>query len=96
VPGSALCRSVMRAAGGSLTGTSANAAGAGGTGDPAIALRVIGADAVGDRRGGIDLFVNAGMLPSSPASTLLDMDASGGVTTLRAGTLLEADLQGFL
>ena len=84
VPGSSLCRSVLRTAGGSLTGTSANVAGAGGTGDPAIALR--------DLAGGVDLFVNAGTLPPSPASTLLDMDASGRVITLRAGAVRESDL----
>jgi L-threonylcarbamoyladenylate synthase len=86
VPGSALCRSVLQAAGGSLTGTSANAAGAGGTGDPAIALRDLGS--------GIGLFVNAGTLPPSPASTVLDMNASGVVTILRAGAILETDLNG--
>ena len=85
VPGSALCRSVLRAAGGSLTGTSANAAGDGGTGDPAIALRDLGV--------GIDLFVNAGTLPPSPASTLLDMDELGHVITLRAGAIPETDLR---
>jgi sterol desaturase/sphingolipid hydroxylase (fatty acid hydroxylase superfamily) len=62
-------------------------AGVAGTGDPAIALRDLGI--------GVDLFVNAGTLPLSPASTLLDMDASGKVTTLRAGAIPEADLQGF-
>jgi L-threonylcarbamoyladenylate synthase len=85
VPGSALCRAVLRAAGGSLTGTSANAAGAGGTGDPATALRDLG--------GGIDLFVNAGTLPPCRASTILDIDARGLVTTLRAGAIPESDLQ---
>lgn len=85
VPGSALCRSVLKAAGGSLTGTSANAAGAGGTGDPAPARRELGT--------GIELFVNAGTLPHSPASTLLDMDTAGVVTTLRAGAIPEADLE---
>jgi L-threonylcarbamoyladenylate synthase len=84
VPGSALCRSVLRAAGGSLTGTSANRSGADGTGDPAIALREL--------TGGIELFVNAGTLPPSPASTLLDMDTSGRVTTLRAGAIPQTDL----
>ncbi len=84
VPGSPLCRSVLAAAGGSLTGTSANRAGAGGTGDPALALR--------DLEGGIDLFVNAGTLPSSRESTLIEMDASGRLVTLRAGAIPEADL----
>jgi L-threonylcarbamoyladenylate synthase len=84
VPGSALSRSVLQAAGGSLTGTSANAAGAGGTGDPGIALRDLGS--------GIDLFVNAGTLPPSPASSLIDIDASGAVLSLRAGAISESDL----
>ena len=79
VPGTALCRAVLRAAGGSLTGTSANAAGVAGTGDPALALRGVGL--------GVDLFVNAGTLPPSPASTILDADASGLVVTLRAGAI---------
>ena len=85
VPGSALCRAVVRAAGGSLTGTSANRAGAAGTGDPALARRELA--------GGIDLFVNAGTLPISPASTVLDMDASGVVRTLRAGAIVETEFR---
>ncbi|MHB8834955.1 MAG: L-threonylcarbamoyladenylate synthase [Candidatus Methylomirabilia bacterium] len=85
VPGSALCRSVLRAAGGSLTGTSANTAGVAGTGDPAVALRGLGSL--------VDLFVNAGTLPPSPASTLLDMDATGMMLILRAGVISEADLR---
>jgi len=87
VPGSVLCRSVLQAAGGSLTGTSANVAGAGGTGDPAIALRDLGL--------GIDLFVNAGTSPPSRASTVLEVDASGRVITLRAGAIAEIDLGTF-
>jgi L-threonylcarbamoyladenylate synthase len=85
VPGTALCRSVLRAAGGSLTGTSANRAGAGGTGDPAIALRELGS--------AVELFVNAGTLPPSTASTILDVDAAGNVTTLRAGAVSEPDVR---
>jgi L-threonylcarbamoyladenylate synthase len=85
VPGSALCRSVLRAAGGSLTGTSANVAGSGGTGDAAAALRALGA--------GVDLFVNAGTLPPSPASTLVDLDAAGEVLVLRRGAVPEVDLR---
>lgn len=85
VPGGALCRAVLSAAGGSLTGTSANVSGAGGAGDPENAVRDLGA--------GIDLFVNAGTLPSSPASTLLDTDAAGTVTMLRAGAIPEIDLR---
>jgi len=81
VPGSALCRSVLRAAGGSLTGTSANAAGAAGTGDFAAALRGLA--------GGIDLLVDGGTLPPSPASSLLDVDVAGAVISLRAGAIPE-------
>ena len=88
VPGNTLCRSVLRAAGGSLTGTSANASGAGGAADPATARRDLGH--------GVDLFVNAGTLPPSLASTLIDMDASGHVTTLRAGAIPQTDLQRFI
>lgn len=88
VPGSALCRSVLAAAGGSLTGTSANPAGAGGTGDPALALRDLGT--------GVDLFVNAGTLPPSLASTLIDMDATGAVMTLRVGAVPESALHGIV
>ncbi len=79
VPGSALCRAVVRAAGGGLTGTSANTAGAGGTGDPDAALRHLA--------GEVDVFVDAGSLPPSPASTLLDIDDAGAVTQLRAGAV---------
>lgn len=88
VPGSALCRAVLRAAGGTLSGTSANPAGAGGTGDPSIALRKLG--------GGVDLLVSAGTLPPSRASTILGIDGSGRVTTLRPGALAEAAWRGVL
>lgn len=84
VPGSRLCREVLRAAGGSLTGTSANPAGAGGTGDPVVALRWLG--------GGVDLLVNAGTLPPSAASTIVDMDESGRAVILRAGAVHPAAL----
>lgn len=83
VPGSALCRSVLRAAGGSLTGTSANPAGTAGTGDPTAALRGLGP--------GVEVFVDAGSLPPSPASSLLDVDASGRVVTLRSGAIPAAE-----
>lgn len=79
VPGLALCRSVLRAAGGALTGTSANPSGAAGTGDPAEALRGL----VGE----VDVLVNAGTLPPSTVSTLLDMDAAGKVVGVRAGAV---------
>jgi L-threonylcarbamoyladenylate synthase len=81
VPGSAICRSVLLAAGGSLTGTSANVAGCAGTGDPSRVLR--------DLQDGIDLFVNAGTLPPSRESTLIDLDAAGEVVILRPGTVPE-------
>jgi L-threonylcarbamoyladenylate synthase len=79
VPGSALCRSILAAAGGALTGTSANPAGGGGTGDPAAAL--------GGLAGPVDIFMDAGTLSPSPASTLLEMDASGRVRVLRMGAV---------
>jgi L-threonylcarbamoyladenylate synthase len=82
VPGSALCRSVLTAAGGALTGTSANPSGAAGTGDPDEALHGLA--------GEVDLLVNAGSLRLSAASTLLDVDAAGAVVLLRAGALAEA------
>jgi L-threonylcarbamoyladenylate synthase len=82
VPGSALCRSVLLAAGGGLTGTSANVAGCAGTGDPSLVL--------GDLREGIDLFVNAGTLRPSRESTLIDLDAAGKVVILRPGAVPEA------
>ncbi|HWR98229.1 MAG TPA: L-threonylcarbamoyladenylate synthase, partial [Candidatus Methanoperedens sp.] len=84
VPGSALCRSVLAAAGGALTGTSANPSGAGGMGDPAEALRGLG--------GEVDVVVNAGTLPPSPASTLLDVDGTGKMTVVRAGAVPESEL----
>jgi L-threonylcarbamoyladenylate synthase len=79
VPGSALCRSVLRAAGGALTGTSANPSGDAGTADPHEALRGLA--------GTVDIFVNAGTLPPSPVSTLLDMAASGKVIEVRRGAV---------
>lgn len=83
VPGSALCRSVLRAAGGSLTGTSANLSGSPGTGDAQNALRQLPR--------GVGLFLDAGELLPSAASTLLDWDPEGGARTLRAGAV-PADL----
>ena len=77
VPGSALCRAVLRAAGGALTGTSANLSGSAGTGDPAGALRGLA--------GTVDLLLDAGTLSPSPASTLLEMDDTGRVVELRRG-----------
>ncbi len=88
VPGSALCRSVLGAAGGALTGTSANRSGAPPAADPVAALRGLA--------GGVDLLVDAGTLPSSPASTLLEMDARGRVQQLRAGAVPEAAWRGAL
>jgi L-threonylcarbamoyladenylate synthase len=82
VPGSALCRSVLAAAGGALTGTSANAAGAGGTGDPDAALAGLA--------GPVDVLVNAGTLPPSAVSTLLEMDESGSVREVRQGAVAGA------
>ena len=83
VPGSALCRSILAAAGGALTGTSANPSGAGGTGDPAVALRSLA--------GTIDLLVDAGTLPASTVSTLLEMNAMGRMIEVRRGAVpLEA------
>jgi L-threonylcarbamoyladenylate synthase len=84
VPGSRLCRAVLQAAGGSLTGTSANPSGAGGTGDPLAALRRLG--------GGVDLLVNAGTLPLSAASTVADLDETGRAAILRPGAVPSAAL----
>lgn len=81
VPGSALCRSILAAAGGALTGTSANPSGGSGTGDPAQAQLGLA--------GQLDVFVDAGILPPSPASTLLDIDSAGSATQLRAGMVPE-------
>jgi L-threonylcarbamoyladenylate synthase len=79
VPGSPLCRAVLAAAGGCLTGTSANTSGAGSTGDPGEAVRDLGAL--------LDLVVDAGTLPPSPESTLLMMDRRGEVVILREGVI---------
>ena len=88
VPGSALCRAVLAAAGGALTGTSANASGFAGTGAPAAALAGLA--------GAVDLWVNAGTLPPSAVSTLLDMDESESVRELRAGAVAPGAWQGAL
>jgi len=79
VPGSPLCRSILAAAGGALIGTSANPSGGGGTGDPSEALQGLA--------GTIDLLVDAGTLSPSPASTLLEMNATGHVVELRRGPI---------
>lgn len=84
VPGSALCRAVLRAAGGALTGTSANRSGRAGAADAREALRSLA---------GIALAVDAGTLPPSPASTIVGLGPEGGVRVLRAGAVSRGEIE---
>lgn len=79
VPGRALCRAVLAAAGGSLTGTSANPSGGGGVTLPEDAVRTLGPM--------LDLVVDAGALPPSRESTILGWDDGGEVRILREGAI---------
>jgi L-threonylcarbamoyladenylate synthase len=87
VPGNTLSREVVAAAGGGLTGTSANL-----TGEPprsvaALALASLGEDA--------DLVVDAGTLPAAEVSTLLRL-SGGRPTALREGALKLGEIEEFL
>lgn len=84
VPGSALCRAVLRAAGGALTGTSANPSGAAGGADPGAAIAGLGP--------GVDLVVDAGTLPARAVSTLVGIDECGAVRVLRRGAVPEREV----
>lgn len=88
VPGGPLCRSILRAAGGALTGTSANRAGAPASGEFAGALRGLA--------GRPELAVDAGTLPPSPASTMLGITGAGEVVLLREGKVDAEALAGVL
>lgn len=79
VPGSLLCRDLLRAAGGCLTGTSANRSGEEGVADSREIARALGP--------ALDLVVDAGILPPARPSTLLGIDASGRVRVLREGAV---------
>ena len=85
VPGSPLCRAVLRAAGGCLTGTSANRAGEGSFSDGPRAARALG--------GLADLFVNAGTLTPSRESTLLRVDVRGEVEMVREGAVGRGEIE---
>jgi len=88
VPGGALCRAVLAAAGGALTGTSANPAGAGGGTDPAGIAAALG--------GRVDILVDAGTLPPSPVSSIVRIDGAGGAVMVREGAVGRERIEGAL
>jgi L-threonylcarbamoyladenylate synthase len=85
VPGSALCRAVLRAAGGSLTGTSANPAGGAAPADPLGAAGLL--------YGLPDLVLDAGTLPPSPVSTIIRMGRDGRAEVVREGAVGRGELE---
>jgi len=87
LPGSALCRDVLRAAGGALTGTSANRSGD----PPCRTVREIARSVTK----GADLIVDGGTLPPAEVSTLLSVDGDE-VRILRDGALKLREIEDFL
>lgn len=96
VPGSGLCREVIAAAGGALTGTSANRSGEPPPVDANRAAASLGpgADLAGDR-GYVDLIVDGGTLPGGEVSTLLGQ-RDGRPELLREGAVTMEEVEGFL
>ena len=87
LPGSALCRRIVAAAGGILTGTSANVSGEA----PSRSVSGISASVVA----GADLVLDAGTLPPSEVSTVLSL-AGGRMTPVREGAVKIGEVEGFL
>jgi len=87
VPGSALSRAVVAAAGGALTGTSANVTGDAPPPDTAGALSSLAGEP--------DLVVDAGTLPAAEVSTLLRLDG-GRPTVLREGAVALGEVKRIL
>jgi L-threonylcarbamoyladenylate synthase len=96
VPGSGLCRAVIAAAGGCLTGTSANRSGEPPPVDaqPVAASLDPGAFLAGDR-GCADLIIDGGTLPGGEVSTLL-MSRDGRPAPLREGAVTMREVERFL
>ncbi len=86
LPGTPLCRAVVSAAGGALTGTSANRSGDAPPRSAAEALNSLGKAA--------DLVVDGGTLPPSRVSTLLSL-AGGRLRILREGAVGRDELERF-
>lgn len=87
VPGSSACRAVLAAAGGALTGTSANRTGEAPAVDPGSALGSLGEEAA--------LLVDGGTLPGGKVSTILVMD-KGQPTAVREGAVSLEMIENFL
>ena len=87
VPGSPACRAVLAAAGGALTGTSANRTGEAPAADPGSALGSLGDAAA--------LLVDGGTLPGGKVSTRLVMD-KGQPTAVREGAVSLEEVDNFL
>jgi len=96
VPGSGLCREVIAAVGGALTGTSANRSGEPPPVDAHRAASSLGpgADLAGGR-GCADLVVDGGTLPGGEVSTLLGR-RDGWPVLLREGAVAMREVEGFL
>jgi len=87
VPGSPLSRAVLRAAGGALTGTSANPTGEPPCAEAGEALRTFG--------GGIDLLVDGGTLPGGRVSTIVAL-RDGKPALLRPGAVAFREVESLL
>lgn len=87
LPAHPFCRRLMEASGAPLLSTSANLSGEEYAGDIGVLARVFGAEA--------DLLVDAGALPASPPSTIVDCSGTTPVL-VREGALPRAGLARFL
>lgn len=87
VPGSPLCRAVLKAAGGALTGTSANPTGEPPSAEAGDALRTFG--------GKVDLLVDGGTLPGGRVSTLVAL-RDGKPALLRPGAVSLREVESLL
>jgi L-threonylcarbamoyladenylate synthase len=88
VPAGGLCLGVLAAAGGALTGTSANASGAGPCRDPERVAAALGRH--------LDLLLDAGTLPPARVSTIVRIDGEGKADVLREGAVGREALAGAL
>lgn len=87
LPGSLLCRRILAAAGGALTGTSANRSGA----PPARSVAAMDRALIA----GADLVVDGGTSAAANVSTLVNIEG-GRVTALREGTVKLREIMAFL
>lgn len=86
IPDSELCKAMVRAFGGPITATSANASGK----QPFMNVDSI-LEQLGDKAAGIDLIIDAGELPPSEPSTVVDL-TQGHPLIIREGAVPPEDI----